>query len=139
MKKLGLSQKDHRVLSQEVKKGESAKPGGGQTSELLCNKLWRINTGSMVSHSTHTAVWHYFPCCLCHTEHTQLCSCIWSHHRPTVECSHHWEHFMEAHYIATHKLFYLHHSWLRSCERALYKVSISKCFKKLSTRIILKF
>ena len=28
-------------------KGESVKRGGGKTSELLCNELWRINTGNM--------------------------------------------------------------------------------------------
>ena len=28
-------------------KGESVKHGGGKTSELLCNKLWKMNTGRM--------------------------------------------------------------------------------------------
>ena len=26
--------------------GELAKPGGGKTSELLCNELWRISRGN---------------------------------------------------------------------------------------------
>ena len=32
-------------------KGESVKGGGGKTSELLCNKSWRINTGTKVDDS----------------------------------------------------------------------------------------
>ena len=39
--------------------GESVKGGGGKTSELLCNKLWRMNIGSVedsVAQETHSCL-----------------------------------------------------------------------------------
>ena len=46
----------HKEIFHKGSKVESVKCGGGKTSELLCNKLCRINTGMVEDSVTHSCV-----------------------------------------------------------------------------------
>ena len=68
----------------------------GQKVELAKNGRGRISYGTSLVKNKCSVTQH---------RSTQLCSCIESRHRPTVEWLHHWEHCVGAHCIATQACF----------------------------------